>query len=60
MDAIESGIVKLPRVPIIANDQGNTTTFRNLFDRMGKIIIRSSFASFGSSATRSIRFRSAS
>jgi len=36
MDAIESGIVKLPRVPIIDNYQGETPMFRNLWDHVGK------------------------
>ncbi len=37
MDAIESGIVKLPRVPIIDNvPQGDMPMFRNLWDHIGK------------------------
>lgn len=37
MDAIECGIVKLPRVPIMDNVQdGETPMFRNLWDHIGK------------------------
>lgn len=37
MDAIECGIVKLPRVPIIDNvEQGETPMFRNLWEHIGK------------------------
>jgi type III restriction enzyme len=37
MDAIECGIVKLPRVPIADNVQGgDTPKFRNLWDHIGK------------------------
>ena len=37
MDAIESGIVKLPRVPVSDNLPGSETlTFRNLWDHVGK------------------------
>ena len=37
MDAIESGIVKLPRVPVADNIKGgNTPMFRNLWDHIGK------------------------
>ncbi|MDH5510884.1 MAG: DEAD/DEAH box helicase family protein, partial [Nitrospinota bacterium] len=36
MDAIESGIVKLPRVPVADNiPGGDTPMFRNLWDRIG-------------------------
>ncbi len=37
MDAIESGIVKLPRVPVSDNlPNSETLTFRNLWDHIGK------------------------
>lgn len=37
MDAIECGIVKLPRVPIIDNvEQGEMPMFRNLWEHIGK------------------------
>ena len=37
MDAIESGIVKLPRVPVADNvPGGDTPRFRNLWDHIGK------------------------
>lgn len=37
MDAIECGIVKLPRVPVADNiDGGDTPKFRNLWDYIGK------------------------
>jgi type III restriction enzyme len=37
MDAIESGIVKLPRVPVADNvPGGDTPKFRNLWDHIGK------------------------
>lgn len=37
MDAIESGIVKLPRVPVMDNvPGGDTPMFRNLWDYVGK------------------------
>ena len=37
MDAIECGIVKLPRVPIMDNvEGGDTPMFRNLWDHVGK------------------------
>ncbi|WP_282044998.1 BPTD_3080 family restriction endonuclease [Roseibium album] len=37
MDAIECGIVKLPRVPVADNvPGGNTPKFRNLWDHIGK------------------------
>lgn len=37
MDAIECGVVKLPRVPIIDNVQnGDTPMFRNLWEHIGK------------------------
>lgn len=39
MDAIESGIVKLPRVPIMDNvPGGDTPMFRNLWDHVGKYL----------------------
>ncbi|ABC21047.1 BPTD_3080 family restriction endonuclease [Rhodospirillum rubrum] len=36
MDAIECGIVKLPRVPVAQNAPGDTLVFRNLWDHIGK------------------------
>jgi type III restriction enzyme len=37
MDAIESGIVKLPRIPVADNmPNAETLTFRNLWDHIGK------------------------
>ena len=37
MDAIESGIVKLPRIPVSDNlPTSETLTFRNLWDHIGK------------------------
>ena len=37
MDAIESGIVKLPRIPVADNmPNSETLTFRNLWDHIGK------------------------
>ncbi len=36
MDAIECGIVKLPRVPISDNLGGGTPVYRNLWDHIGK------------------------
>ncbi len=37
MDAIESGIVKLPRIPVADNmPNSDTLTFRNLWDHIGK------------------------
>ncbi len=37
MDAIESGIVKLPRIPVADNlPNSETLTFRNLWDHVGK------------------------
>ena len=37
MDAIECGIVKLPRVPVADNvPGGDTPKFRNLWDHIGK------------------------
>lgn len=35
MDAIESGIVKLPRVPVAQNAPGDTLVYRNLWDHIG-------------------------
>ena len=36
MDAIESGIVKLPRVPVAQNAPGETLVYRNLWEHIGK------------------------
>jgi type III restriction enzyme len=36
MDAIECGIVKLPRVPVAQNAPGDTLVFRNLWEHIGK------------------------
>ncbi len=36
MDAIECGIVKLPRVPVAQNAGGDSLVFRNLWDHIGK------------------------
>lgn len=36
MDAIESGIVKLPRVPVAQNAPGDTLVYRNLWEHIGK------------------------
>jgi type III restriction enzyme len=38
MDAIECGIVKLPRVPVAQNAPGDTLVFRNLWDHIGKLL----------------------
>jgi type III restriction enzyme len=35
MDAIESGIVKLPRVPVAQNAPGETLVYRNLWEHIG-------------------------
>lgn len=48
MDAIESGIVKLPRVPIIDNVPGSDTPmFRNLWEHVGKVLPRKGRAKAG-------------
>lgn len=36
MDAIECGIVKLPRVPVAQNAGGDSLVFRNLWEHIGK------------------------
>lgn len=36
MDAIECGIVKLPRVPVAQNAPGETLVYRNLWEHIGK------------------------
>lgn len=42
MDAIESGIVKLPRIPIADNvPGGDTPKFRNLWEHIGKVMPKS-------------------
>ena len=38
MDAIECGIVKLPRVPIAQNAPGESLVYRNLWDHIGKLL----------------------
>lgn len=38
MDAIESGIVKIPRLPVDDDATGNTTTFRHLWQYIGKAL----------------------
>ncbi|WP_438354069.1 BPTD_3080 family restriction endonuclease [Microbacterium sp. CJ88] len=35
MDAIESGIVKIPRLPVDDDAEGETTTYRNLWEHIG-------------------------
>jgi hypothetical protein len=41
MDAIECGIVKLPRVPVADNvPGGDTPKFRNLWEHIGKLRLR--------------------
>lgn len=49
MDAIESGIVKLPRVPVAENISGNDMPmYRNLWETVGKDLPRSGRAKSGS------------
>ena len=49
MDAIECGIVKLPRVPIADNvPGGDTPKFRNLWDHIGKKLPKKGRAAAGS------------
>ena len=38
MDAIESGIVKLPRVPVAQNAPGETLVYRNLWEHIGSVM----------------------
>lgn len=50
MDAIESGIVKLPRVPVADNvPGGDTPKFRNLWDHIGKKLPKKGRGSSGKS-----------
>lgn len=42
MDAIESGIVKIPRLPVDDDATGDTTTYRNLWEHIGKQLPRKS------------------
>lgn len=47
MDAIECGIVKLPRVPVADNvPGGDTPKFRNLWDHIGKKLPKLDFVRF--------------
>ena len=45
MDAIECGIVKLPRVPVSDNSGADTPIFRNLWDHIGKSMPKRACAS---------------
>lgn len=48
MDAIESGIVKLPRVPVADNvPGGDTPVYRNLWDHIGKAMPKKGRAASG-------------
>ena len=38
MDAIESGIVKIPRLPVDDDAEGDDTTYRNLWTHVGKVL----------------------
>lgn len=38
MDAIESGIVKIPRLPVDDDATGDTTTYRHLWQHIGKVL----------------------
>lgn len=38
MDAIESGIVKIPRLPVDDDAVGDTTTYRHLWQYIGKVL----------------------
>jgi type III restriction enzyme len=52
MDAIECGIVKLPRVPIAENLVGNEMPiYRNLWERIGKEMPKKSLANGGNADT---------
>jgi len=45
MDAIESGIVKIPRLPVDDDATGDTTTYRHLWSHIGKALPKRAAAS---------------